>query len=135
MGKLFIFVVVVGVMIGLAMPGSKPTSGGNPHRITTPSEPPHETQLERTSGGRFFTYAKVNGELARFVVDTGADVVALTTDLPDKGLARGQVGTVVEILGADAYEIEFSDDSGHTYAQLPLRGDQLLVLHYEPQSV
>ena len=61
------------------------------------------------------------------------DVVALTADVPDEGLIRGQVGTVVEVLGPDTYEIEFSDDAGRTYAQLPLRGDQLLVLHYEPQ--
>lgn len=58
------------------------------------------------------------------------DVVALTTDLTDAGLMRGQVGTVVERLGADAYEVEFSDDSGRTYAQLPLRAEQLMVLHY-----
>ena len=62
------------------------------------------------------------------------DVVALTTDLPDSGLVRGQVGTAVEILGPDVYEVEFSDDRGRTYAQLPLRTDQLLVLHYEPQQ-
>jgi hypothetical protein len=63
------------------------------------------------------------------------DVVALTTDLPDEGLIRGQVGTVVEVLGPSVYEIEFSDDSGRTYAQLPLPADKLLVLHYEPQRV
>jgi hypothetical protein len=62
------------------------------------------------------------------------DVVALTTDLPERGLVRGQVGTVVEILWPDTYEIEFSDDDGRTYAQLPLREDQLLVLRYRPQK-
>ena len=61
------------------------------------------------------------------------DVVALTGDLPDNGLVRGQIGTVVEILGSDVYEVEFSDASGRTYDQLPLSGDHLLVLHYEPQ--
>ncbi len=58
------------------------------------------------------------------------DVVALTTDLADCGLVRGQVGTVVEQLGPDVYEVEFSDDDGRTYAQLPLRAEQLMVLHY-----
>ena len=62
------------------------------------------------------------------------DVVALTTALPESGLVRGQVGTVVEVLRRDTYEIEFSDDDGRTYAQLPLREDQLLVLHYRPQQ-
>ena len=40
------------------------------------------------------------------------DVVALTADLPEKGLVRGQVGTVVEILGPEAFEVEFADDEG-----------------------
>jgi len=62
------------------------------------------------------------------------DVVALTTDLPESGLVRGQVGTVVEVLRPGTYEIEFSDDDGRTYAQLPLRADQLLVLHYRPKQ-
>jgi hypothetical protein len=61
------------------------------------------------------------------------DVVALTADLPESGLVRGQVGTVVEVLRPYTYEIEFSDDEGRTYAQLPLREDQLLVLHYRPR--
>lgn len=62
------------------------------------------------------------------------DVVALTTDLPDKGLLRGQVGTVVESLSPGVFEVEFSDDQGRTYAQLALRENQLLVLHYQPQQ-
>jgi hypothetical protein len=62
------------------------------------------------------------------------DVVALTTDLPDKGLLRGQVGTVVEQLSPGVLEVEFSDDEGRTYAQLALRENQLLVLHYQPQQ-
>jgi hypothetical protein len=35
------------------------------------------------------------------------DVVALTADLPDEHLVRGQVGTVVELLGPAIYEVEF----------------------------
>jgi hypothetical protein len=57
------------------------------------------------------------------------DVVALLSDLPEHGLVRGQVGTVVEIFDG-AYEVEFSDDSGKTYAELALEPDQLLVLHH-----
>lgn len=60
------------------------------------------------------------------------DVVALTEDVPAHRLVRGQVGTVVEVLAADVFEIEFCDDEGRTYAQLALRADQLLVLHYQP---
>ena len=61
------------------------------------------------------------------------DVVALTVDLPEHNLWRGQVGTVVEILAqGDAFEVEFSDSNGRTYQSLGLRPDQIMVLHYEP---
>jgi hypothetical protein len=60
------------------------------------------------------------------------DVVALTEDQPQRGLQRGQVGTVVEVLAPSVYEVEFSDDDGRTYATLALRAEQLLVLHYQP---
>ncbi|HLJ94725.1 MAG TPA: DUF4926 domain-containing protein [Gemmataceae bacterium] len=59
-------------------------------------------------------------------------VVALLEDLPKKGLLRGQVGTIVESLAPDVYEVEFSDDSGTTYASLRLRADQLMRLRHEP---
>lgn len=60
------------------------------------------------------------------------DVVALTESLTEQGLRRGQVGTVVEELAPNVFEVEFSDDSGRTYASLALRADQLMVLHYHP---
>lgn len=63
------------------------------------------------------------------------DVVALTEDLPRRGLHRGQVGTVVESLADDVFEVEFSDNDGRTYAILALRAGQLIVLHYEPFEV
>ncbi len=60
------------------------------------------------------------------------DVVALTENLPQQGLVRGQVGTIVEHYSPDAFEVEFVDNSGHTYALVTLHSRQLLVLHYEP---
>lgn len=60
------------------------------------------------------------------------DVVALTEDLPERGLYRGQVGTVVEILEPGVFEVEFSDEDGCAYASVALKAEQLLVLHYEP---
>ena len=63
------------------------------------------------------------------------DVVALTTDVPEHSLLRGQAGTVVEVLkNGTAYEVEFSDRNGRTYQSLGLRPDQIMVLHYEPHS-
>lgn len=62
------------------------------------------------------------------------EVVALTADVPEAHLRRGQVGTVVEILGGgSAFEVEFSDQDGQTYASLGLRPEQLMVLRYSPE--
>jgi hypothetical protein len=63
------------------------------------------------------------------------DVVALLTDLPEQGLVQGQVGTVVERLADDVFEIEFCDDKGKTYAECALKANQLMVLYYHPQKV
>lgn len=60
------------------------------------------------------------------------DVVALVNDLPALRLRRGQVGTIVELLAPDRYEVEFSDNEGRTYAVAALRTEQLLLLHHEP---
>jgi hypothetical protein len=62
------------------------------------------------------------------------DVVALTEDLPQYGLRRGQVGTVLEYLAPGVFEVEFSDNDGRAYASLGLRDDQLMVLSYQPVS-
>jgi len=63
------------------------------------------------------------------------DVVALTVDLAQYNLRRGQVGTVVEILAnGTAFEVEFSDRDGRTYESVGLRPEQIMVLHFEPAS-
>ena len=59
-------------------------------------------------------------------------VVALLENLPERGLIRGQVGTIVETLAPGVYEVEFSDESGRTYASLALRAEQLMRLHHAP---
>ncbi|HEY9653147.1 MAG TPA: DUF4926 domain-containing protein [Coleofasciculaceae cyanobacterium] len=57
------------------------------------------------------------------------DVVALTVNLPEFKLRRGQVGTVVEILAdGRAFEVEFCDRTGRTYESLGLRPEQIMVL-------
>jgi hypothetical protein len=57
------------------------------------------------------------------------DTVALAEDIPERNLHKGEVGTVVEVLAPDAFEVEFSDDEGQTYAEFALRSDQLIQLH------
>ena len=60
------------------------------------------------------------------------DVVALTEDVPEHNLKRGEVGTVVEILSnGDAFEVEFSDDNGQMYKSLSFLSSQLQVIHDE----
>ncbi len=63
------------------------------------------------------------------------DVVALTNDLLEHQLYRGQVGTVVEIIAPDVFEVEFCDDDGRTYALVPLHQDQFMLLHYQTVEV
>ena len=59
-------------------------------------------------------------------------VVALLKDLPEHGLVRGQVGTVVESWALGVYELEFADESGKTLAMVALKPEQMIRLHYEP---
>ena len=61
------------------------------------------------------------------------DVVALTQDVPEHNLKRGEVGTVVEILSnGEAFEVEFSDDNGQMYKCLDFPASQLRVVNHEP---
>lgn len=62
------------------------------------------------------------------------DVVALTEDVPVMRLLRGQVGTVVDVLAPEVYEVEFCDDEGRTYMSTPLSALRLLILHYRLQN-
>jgi hypothetical protein len=62
------------------------------------------------------------------------DVVALIEDLPEKRLLRGQVGTIVEQLTPEVFEVEFADITGRTYASVALPKTQLMVLHHQPAN-
>ncbi|MGD1712722.1 DUF4926 domain-containing protein [Dapis sp. BLCC M172] len=63
------------------------------------------------------------------------DVVALTKDLLELNLDRGQVGTIVEILaGGKAFEVEFCDSNGRTYESLGLQSEQFMVLYFASVS-
>lgn len=63
------------------------------------------------------------------------DTVALLEDLPQRNLIQGEVGTVVELLAPDVYEVEFCDDEGQTYAELALRSEQIIVLHNQGEML
>ena len=63
------------------------------------------------------------------------DTVALLEDLPERRLKRGEVGTVVEILAPEVYEVEFCDEEGQTYAKFALRANQIIVLHNQGEAL
>jgi hypothetical protein len=65
------------------------------------------------------------------------DVIALTEDLPNFNLYKGQVGTIVEVYEPDVFEVEFVDLQGKTYALETLSINQVMQLHYQslPQTV
>ena len=62
------------------------------------------------------------------------DVVALVRDRPDLGLARGQVGTVVDDPGGEAVLVEFADANGETFATPTLAAADVMVLQFEPAA-
>ncbi len=53
------------------------------------------------------------------------DIVALTVDLPEHGLGRGDLGTVVLMHGGGGYEVEFVTLDGETLAVVSLTTDQV----------
>ncbi len=59
------------------------------------------------------------------------DIVALLEDLPQLGLYRGQVGTIVEEYEPGVFEVEFSDNTGRSYAIETLSANQLMLLHHQ----
>ena len=53
------------------------------------------------------------------------DTVALTHDVPDAALCRGDLGAIVEVHAPDAFEVEFVAASGRTQALLTLHTEDL----------
>ena len=59
------------------------------------------------------------------------DVVALTEHLPEHGLRRGDVGTVIDRWKDGTFEVEFSDDStGEAYAFAAVPVEKLIKLRF-----
>jgi hypothetical protein len=58
--------------------------------------------------------------------------VALLRDLPDLGLVRGQVGTVVEAPDGRTALVEFCDDQGRAYVLAACPHEALLSLRTTP---
>jgi aspartyl protease family protein len=123
-------VTVAGVAIGLSVPGARPVP--RPPVAAPGNAAPAATVIDRASSGHFLTVANVNDAPIRFVVDTGADTVALTQDDARRAhiafdpaqfevIGRGASGAVrgqaVRIAGIDLDGKRVSDVSGVVLAE------------------
>jgi len=123
-------VTVAGVAIGLSLPGARPVP--RPPAAAPQDAAPAATVIDRAPSGHFLTVANVNDEPIRFVVDTGADTVALTQDDARRAhiafdpaqfevIGRGASGPVrgqaVRIAGIDLDGKRASDISGVVLAE------------------
>lgn len=76
MMKPLVLMVAIGAAIGIAWPsGDRAATSA----VAEGSER-KETILEREANGHFYVHATVNGELVKFLVDTGASNVALSEE-------------------------------------------------------
>ncbi len=98
MSKALFVTIAAGIAIGLAWPSGSPKAVAE---AAPASGERIETTLERERNGHFYTYAEVNGEPVRFVVDTGASFVALTVK-DAKRLGIPFSPTEFEIIGEGA---------------------------------
>lgn len=111
----FLAVTMMGILVGLLLPGAKPKAPP-PAAIAAvaTADQPRETVLEREDNGHFFTVADVNGEPIKFVVDTGATTVALTMDDARRAGVKFDPGQF-EVVGSGAsgavrgQEVELND--------------------------
>ena len=70
------------------------------------------------------------------------DTVVLDRDLPEYGLRKGDLGAVVEVYDAEAFEVEFVRASGRTQAVVtltdhdlrPVLDDDLVAVRSVPQA-
>ncbi|HEX8223006.1 MAG TPA: TIGR02281 family clan AA aspartic protease [Allosphingosinicella sp.] len=78
--KALLFFIVIGIVLGLAWPSGQAGSPLAPAVTASAAgdDEPRETVLERSEGGHFYANVEVNGQLVRFLIDTGATGVALT---------------------------------------------------------
>jgi hypothetical protein len=63
------------------------------------------------------------------------DVVAVLEDIPEHGLQRGEVGTVVDRWKDGMFEVEFSYDTGEAYTFAAVPGDDLMKLYFGKNGV
>ncbi|HEY0147401.1 MAG TPA: TIGR02281 family clan AA aspartic protease [Allosphingosinicella sp.] len=80
MQKALFFTVAAGIALGLMWPTGPQSAAPAPApaAVTAAAGELKETVLERSEAGHFYANVEVNGQLVRFLVDTGATGVSLT---------------------------------------------------------
>ena len=116
--KLVLYVIAIGAGIGFMMPSGRSSTSEVEAVVTRPGERV-ETHITRAPNGHFYVPATVNGHLVRFMVDTGASMVALTTD---------DAKRIGEDYSPDDFEVVGSGASG------PVRGQDLRIDYVEIQG-
>jgi len=59
------------------------------------------------------------------------DAMAILKDMPEKKVVFGQVGTIVELLDKDVFEVEFTSKDGETISEFAVNAEDLIRLHHE----
>lgn len=101
-------VVAAGIGIGLSLPAAKSAAPPPAAAVTGTKDVPVATVLDRAPSGHFLAIADVNDEPIRFIVDTGADTVALTED----DARRAHVA-----FDPDSFEVVGKGAAGPVYGQ------------------
>lgn len=119
MSKSLIFVIIAGAALGLMLPTGRSSEPASGPAVNAAGQPvPVESRIRRAPNGHFYVHATVNGELVRFLVDTGATTVALTEEDAERvgieldrrnyrEIGRGAAGTIQgQLASIDSIEIE-----------------------------
>jgi aspartyl protease family protein len=73
-------VIAIGTVIGVTAPVKRAAVPAVAVAEAAPADAPIETVIKPDNEGHFFAFAQIDDETVRFLVDTGADMVALTLD-------------------------------------------------------
>ena len=80
MSKAIVYIVAFGAFIGFAASGNRQPASAPAEVASAGTREPVVSRIRRAPNGHFYVHATVNGQLVRFMVDTGATMVALTEE-------------------------------------------------------
>ena len=112
MSKLGMFSIAFGVAAGLAFTGGGGATTDPQVQVVTSPNGTQQLRIPRSGDGHFYVHAMVNGQLVRFLVDTGATGIALTMEDAER------IGAKVS---PSSFEVVGSGASG------PVRGQMLQI--------